>query len=124
MVSSRFGLVRWQWILLLAVVLAASLLRFHNLSNIFLWVDETDFFNERVFLNPPQPLLAFMSQTRDATTNTWGWPAILWIACRFFGGTLQVARTPGALAGTAMVLAMFFLVYKLLPEDFPGHRFV
>ena len=124
MVSSRFGLVRWQWILLLAVVLAASLLRFHNLSNIFLWVDETDFFNERVFLNPPQPLLAFMSQTRDATTNTWGWPAILWIACRFFGGTLQVARTPGALAGTAMVLAIFFLVYRLFPRDFAGSRFI
>jgi hypothetical protein len=122
--NPRTSLARWQWILLAAIVVAASVLRFHHLSNIFLWVDETDFFNERVFLNPPQPLLAFMSQTRDATTNTWGWPAILWIACRFFGGTLQVARTPGALAGTAMVLAIFFLVHRLLPKDFTGSRFI
>jgi hypothetical protein len=63
-------------------------------------------------------------QTRDATTNTWGWPAIVWIACRSFGATLQVARTPGVLAGTGMVLAVFFLVYKLLPKDFQGKRFI
>ena len=120
----RLARGRWQWAVLAVVVLAAAALRFHDLSRIFLWIDETDFFNSRIFLNPPKPLLEYMRETRDATTNTWGWPAILWIACRFFGGTLQVARTPGALAGTFMVLAMFFLVYKLLPEDFPGHRFV
>lgn len=124
MQGDRTGILRWQWILLAVVVLGAAIVRFHNLSNIFLWNDETDFFSDRVFLNPNQHLLGYLVHTRDATTNTWGWPAILWVVCRIFGATLQVARTPGALAGTGMVLAMFFLVHRLLPENFPGNRFV
>ncbi|MBV8844909.1 MAG: hypothetical protein JO307_19050 [Bryobacterales bacterium] len=114
----------WGWLLLLVVLTGAYIVRSHNVSAVFLWADETDFFNAKLFRNPPQPLIPYVVGTRDATTNTWGWPAILWIAARIFGGTVQVARTPGVIAGTLLVAAMFFLIYNLLPDDFPGNRFV
>lgn len=114
----------WQWAVLAGIVLAALLLRAHDVSRIFLWADETDFFNEAIYRNPPTPLIDFAWSTKAATTNTWGWPAIIWIFCRLFGATIGVARWPSVLVGSAAVLAMFFLVYRLLPEEFAGSRFV
>ena len=114
----------WRWFLLAAVVVGAAALRSGHLADVFLWVDETDFFNDKIFGNSPQPLLQYAIETRDATTNTWGWPAILWVTCRIFGTTLKIARTPGMIAGTAMVLAMFFLIYRILGPSFPGNRYV
>src|SRR5215831_12722081 len=109
-----FGYLKWRWLWLAAIVAFAAALRSHHLSDVFLWIDETDFFNDKIFGNPPQPFLQYAIGTRDATTNTWGWPAILWVTCRLFGTTLKIARTPGMIAGSAMVLVMFFLIYRML----------
>src|SRR6516225_5613165 len=95
----------WRWLLLAAVVAGAAALRSHHLADVFLWIDETDFFSDKIFGNPPQPFLQYAIGTRDATTNTWGWPAILWLVCHLFGATLKIVRTPAAIAGTAMVFA-------------------
>jgi hypothetical protein len=110
--------------MLAAIVLGALLLRAHDVSRIFLWADETDFFNEGVYHKPPLPLIDFAWSTKAATTNTWGWPAIIWIFCRLFGATIGVARFPSVLVGATAVLAMFYLVYRLLPDNFAGRRFV
>ncbi|HEY6346035.1 MAG TPA: hypothetical protein VIY49_31490 [Bryobacteraceae bacterium] len=113
----------WQWALLVLVIVGAFLLRWHDFSRIFLWLDDTDFFNENLYGSHPKSLLDYALTTRDATTNTWGWPAILWMACRLFGATLQVARGCSLAAGTAAVAAVFVLVYRLLPEEGSGSRF-
>ena len=76
-----------RWFLLAAVVACAAALRNHNLADVFLWIEETDFFNDKIFGNSPQPFLGYAVGTRDATTNTWGWPSILWVTCRLFGTT-------------------------------------
>jgi hypothetical protein len=122
--SIRFYTNRLWWLLLVVIGAGACAVRAHNVSSIFLWVDETDFFNDKLYQNPPTPLFSYIVGTRDATTNTWGWPAILWIVTRVFGATVQVARTPGVIAGTVMVLAMFILTYALIPKSFPGNRFI
>src|SRR5579862_9090602 len=105
----------WQWIVVAAVVLAGFGLRAHDLSRIYLWLDETDFFNESVYGNPPAPLLQFAMTTRDATTNTWGWPMVIWITCRVFGGSAAIARAPSMLAGTITILLVFLLAFRLKP---------
>jgi hypothetical protein len=113
----------WRWALLVLVIAGAFLLRWHDFSRIFLWLDDTDFFNENLYGRHPKSLLDYALTTRNATTNTWGWPAILWMACRLFGATLQVARGCSLAAGTAAVAAVFVLVYRLLPEGASGSRF-
>lgn len=119
-----FRFTHWRWALLAAIVLGALVLRAHDLSQIFLWLDDTDFFNENLYLQPPTPLFEFAKTTRDATTNTWGWPAIIWVTCRIFGGTITVARAPSVFVGTATVALMFLLVYRVIPTSFAGNRFV
>ena len=109
-------LASWQWILLGIVVVGAFAARLHDLSRIFLWMDEMDFFNARIYGNPPQPLLDYALSTRDATTDTWGWPMVVWLACRAFGANPVVSRLPAVLAGTAAVLMVFLLVYSLIPN--------
>jgi hypothetical protein len=115
---------RWKWGLLVALVAGAFLLRVHDVSRIFLWLDETDFFNFHVWGEHPQSLIDFARTTKESTTNTMGWPAIIWINCRLFGATLGVARAGAVLAGTAAVGLVFLLVYRLIPVTFGAARFV
>jgi hypothetical protein len=115
---------KMRWTLLVVVVAGAFLLRVHEISRIFLWLDETDFFNDRLYGAHPQSLLDFARWTRDYTTNTVGWPAVIWMSCRLFGPTLGVARAGAAIAGTAAVALVFLLVYRLLPVTFGSRRFV
>jgi hypothetical protein len=117
------NVARWQWALLALILAVAFLLRAYDLPRIFMWLDETDFFNEHVYRNPPAALIDFAVSTKNATTNTWGWPAIIWIACRMFGSTIGVARAPSVLVGTAAVLLLFTLVYRMLPPELEGKRF-
>jgi hypothetical protein len=113
----------WQWALLVLVIAGAFLLRWHDFSRIFLWLDETDFFNENLYGSHPMSLVDYAWTERNMTTNTWGWPAILWMACRLFGATLPVVRGCALAAGTGAVAAVFVLVYRLLPEKAFGSRF-
>jgi len=113
----------WRWVLLGSVVLLGLLLRAHDVSRIFLWLDETDMFNEYVYGNHHKSLVDFALFTRDATTVTWGWPGIIWIVSRVFGATIGIARMPTVLLSAAGVLLLFLLVYNLLPRDFPGDRY-
>jgi len=115
------GLWRWGW--LAAVVLGGLLLRLYDVSRIFLWLDETDMFNEYVYGSHPMSLVHFALYTRDATTVTWGWPGLIWIVSRAFGPTIGIARMPTVLASAAGVLVLFLLLYKLLQRDFPGDGF-
>jgi hypothetical protein len=112
----------WQWAALLAVFAAAFLLRVHDVSRIFLWLDEGDMFNEWVYSDHPKSLVDFALTTRDATTVTWGWPAVIWIVSRTFGSTIGTARIPTLVANTAGVALLFALVYQLL-AGFVGDRF-
>mgnify|MGYP001181036558 CR=1 FL=1 len=115
--------VPWKWILLGAIVFAALLLRVHHLSQISLWLDETDFFNENIYGDHPQSLFDFARSTKDATTNTWGWPAVIWISCRIFGSTAGIARMPSVLVGTGAVFFVFLLVYRSIPAPVARNRF-
>jgi len=116
--------LRWQWMLLAVIVFAALLLRTYHLSQVSLWLDETDFFNEKVWGSHPQSLFDFARSTKDATTNTWGWPAVIWMSCRMFGATVGVARVPSVVAGTALVLLVFMIVYRLIPKTSKGDGFI
>ncbi len=113
----------WRWGLLSALVLVALLLRTHDLSRVFLWLDETDMFNEHVYSPKHLSLVDFALYTRRSSTITWGWPSIIWIACRLFGATIETARFPTVLLSAAGVLALFCLVYRLIPRDAPGRRY-
>jgi hypothetical protein len=113
----------WRWGLLAAIVLTGLLLRIHDVSRIFIWLDETDMFNEYVYGEHHKSLIDFALYTRDATTVTWGWPGLVWIVSRVFGPTIGIARMPTVLVSAAGVLLLFLLVYRLLPRDFPGDRF-
>src|SRR5215831_7164190 len=106
----------WQWMMLLGVFVAAFLLRAHNVSRVFLWLDETDMFNEYVYGAHPKSLVEFAMYTRDATTVTWGWPGIIWIVSRLFGPTIGVARMATVVVSAIGVPMLFFLVYRLLPD--------
>jgi hypothetical protein len=118
---------RWQWLAVAAVVLSALLLRAHHLSQVFAWLDETDFFNEGIYGDPyggpPMSLVHFSIWTRSYSTNTWGWPAVVWMTCRLFGCTLAVARAPSVLVGTSAILLVFLLVYRLIPTTLAANRF-
>lgn len=118
------NLTRRQWSSLAFVLLAAFLLRAYDLSRIFIWLDETDFFNEYIYGNHPKALIDFAVTTKNATTNTWGWPAVIWMACRAFGRTIGVARAPSVLVGTAAVFLLFLLVYRAMPEELARKRFL
>src|SRR5579863_1322534 len=118
------NLTRWQWATIALIIVVSFLLRAYDLSRIFIWLDETDFFNEYLYHNPTKPLIDFAVTTKNATTNTWGWPAIIWVACRMFGATIGVARGPSVVVGTAAVLFLFVLVYQMLPSALAGRRFV
>ncbi|HKD70048.1 MAG TPA: hypothetical protein VKB84_24645 [Candidatus Binataceae bacterium] len=107
----------WQWVFFAAVFAAAFLLRVHDLSRIFLWLDETDLFNESIYGNHHRSLLDFAFGTRNGTTQSWGWSAIFWIVTRAFGPSIAVARMPTVLVNTAGVALLFALVYRLLPES-------
>src|SRR5580698_6723532 len=96
--EKRTGTSR-RWVVLSILVLAALVLRLHHVSHIYMWEDETDIFNAHVFYHPPQPLLDFASSTQKYTTYNWGWPAIIWFACRAFGPVIGVARMPSVVAG-------------------------
>ena len=112
----------WRWVALAVIVLGALLLRTHDLSRIFLWLDETDMFNEYVYGDHPKSLVDFALTTRNTTTVTWGWPAVIWIVTKLFGPTVGVARMPTVIASTLGVLLIFVLVYHLLPRDYNGNR--
>src|SRR5581483_6054795 len=90
----------WRWALLAGVLLAALLLRMHDVSRIFLWLGETDTFNEYIFGEHPKSLLDFAVTTRSTTTLSWGWPAVVWVAAKLFGATIGVARMPTVLLST------------------------
>ena len=104
----------WQWAVFAAVVAAALVLRAHAVSRIFLWLDETDLFNEWVYGAHHKSLVDFALTTRNLTTLTWGWPAIVWISARSLGGTVGAARFPTLLVNAAAVPLLFALVYRLL----------
>lgn len=117
------GITRLRWGFFIVVVAGAFLLRVHDVSRIFLWLDETDFFNLHVWGSHPQSLVEFAKGTKDTTTNTMGWPAIIWLSCRLFGPTLVVARAGAVLAGTASVVLVFVLSYRLVPVTLGAARF-
>lgn len=112
------GFTRAQWAMLAAVVIAGFLLRAHDFSRIFLWTDETGFsygpgyFNELIY-GPHRAGLVDFAWVRNfkhpQSTNTWGWPAVVWIFCRVFGATLAVARLPSVLIESASVAAIIAL---------------
>lgn len=116
--QSKTSWPRWQWVALAGLVIAAAWLRAHDLGKVFFWWDETDFFNENIYGPHPVSLVRFALATKASTTNTWGWPAIVWLFCKALGPTLTAARVPSVLAGTAAVLAIFVLVYRLLDGRF------
>jgi len=116
--SENPAATRVRWVVLSILVLGALLLRLHGISHVFLWEDETDIFNAHLFYNPPQPLLDFAWATQKYTTYNWGWPAIIWLACRAFGATIGVARTPSVVAGCLAVLLVFLLTCRVLPVNF------
>jgi hypothetical protein len=107
---------RLRWIFPALIVLGALLLRAHDVSRIFLWLDETDMFNEYLYGNHPKTLVDFAMGTRNATTVTWGWPSLIWMACRLFGPVIGTARMLTVLVSTLGVLMIFFLVRRLLPD--------
>lgn len=131
MQSSRAWHTPWLWC---ALVVALALgLRLYHLPHIFLWTDETGFgygpgyFNENVYGNPPMSLYDFawkLNKQNQFSTNTWGWPAIVWITCRIFGGYLTVARIPGVLIDAVFVLLVFVLTWRLLPSTLAGRTAV
>jgi hypothetical protein len=114
---------RLRWIVPAVIVLGALLLRAHDVSRILLWLDETDMFNEYVYGDHPKSLVDFALSTRNATTVTWGWPAIIWIVSRSFGPVIGIARMATVLVSTAGVLLIFLLVYRLL-RDTSENRFL
>jgi len=120
---SMFKSGRWRWGLLAVVFIGGLLLRAYDVSRIFLWLDETDMFNEYVYSDHPKSVVDFALFTRDNTTVTWGWPGLIWVVSRSFGATIGTARMPTVLVSAAGVLLLFFLVYNLLPRNFPGDRF-
>lgn len=110
--------IRWSWCLLALILLSSLLLRFHNLSDLQLWLDETDFYNEAVYGDPPKGLIQHAFDTEQATTNTLGWPAFIWITARSVGHGVAGARSASALLGTLLIPAVFFIVLTTLPSDY------
>jgi hypothetical protein len=64
----------------------------------------------------PQPLVEYAVGTRNAATNTWGWPAILWVTCKFLGTTVKIARMPAVIAGTALNTAIVSVAVCIHPS--------
>ncbi|HTA42725.1 MAG TPA: hypothetical protein VK789_09775 [Bryobacteraceae bacterium] len=119
-------MTRWQWLLLGAIGFGALALRVLDHSRIFLWVDETGFFNEDVYGSHPKGLVdyAWGLKQDPTTTNTWAWPGLMWLSCRLFGGTIGAARIPFIMIGAAAVPMTFWLIYSLIPAACGRRRFV
>jgi hypothetical protein len=93
------------------LLLAGGLaLRFHDLAQIHLWEDETDFFTTAIYSDPPQPLVQYMMEGKNRTTNSSGWFGAVWLTTRAFGKTIQAGRTATVLAGAAAIPAFYFLI--------------
>ncbi|MEJ2704471.1 MAG: hypothetical protein P8Z79_18710 [Sedimentisphaerales bacterium] len=109
----------WQKILLIAFVLLAGLsLRLYALENVFLWNDETDNFDEQIFGHMSTSLRRYAALESQELTLGPAWSLIIALTCRVFGGVVSVGRMPSVLFGTAAILCIFYLVYRLLqPND-------
>lgn len=114
----------WRWPVLLAVFLVGFFLRVHSVGDIFLWLDETEFFNAAVYGDHPTPLVEFVLDRKQRTTNTIGWPAVVWVSSRAFGRTVKAARAPSVVVGTAAILAIFFLIRRIARNNTWGDPFI
>ncbi|MBI1787413.1 MAG: hypothetical protein HYR60_07670 [Acidobacteria bacterium] len=110
----------FPWLCLGLVVLAGIGLRLHQVEDISLWRDETDFFNESVYSARPMPLIDFVVDRKDHTTSTVGWPAIVWLSARAFGRTVTAARLASVILGAAAIPAIFLVVYRAAGAFLPA----
>lgn len=100
---------KWYRLLLVLVILFVGMgLRFYRLEDIYLWHDETDWFDEQIYGHESLSLRRYAALKAQEHTVGPGWPVIVSLVCRAFGGTAMVARIPSVFFGTATVLAIFF----------------
>jgi len=108
----------WQKIVLITLLLLTGLgLRLFALSDIFLWNDETDNFDEQIYDQMSTSLRGYAAAEAQELTLGPAWPIIIVITCKLFGNVVTVARIPSLLFGTAAILAVFYLVYRLMQSD-------
>jgi len=116
---------KWNRLLLVLVILFVGMvLRFHGLEDIFLWNDETDWFDEEVYGHKSLGLLRYAALKAQEHSVGPAWPIIVRLACKALGGTAMVARIPSVLFGTATILAILFLVYYVLKSHSRKSAFV
>ena len=109
---------------MLIILLVGMVLRLYALEDIYLWHDETDWFDEEVYGHKTLGILRYAALKAQEHSVDPGWPIIVRLACKALGGTAMVARMPSVLFGTAAILAIFFLVYCVLKPHLRNSAFV
>jgi hypothetical protein len=115
----------WYRLLLVLVILLIGVgLRLYALEDIYLWADETDWFDEEIYGEKSMSLRKYAALKASYHTVGPGWPIIVSLTCRAFGGKAAVARIPSVLFGAAAILAIFSLVYRVLQSHLRGSAFL
>jgi hypothetical protein len=113
-----------RWVLLILALLLGLSLRLHELNDISLWMDETDWFDHNLYDHMPQSLRKFVALKAQEHTAGPLHILIIALACKLFGGLPMVARMPSVLFGTAAILAIFVLVYRVCRGSLRTRAFV
>ena len=110
--------LNWQKVTLIILILLAGLaLRIIALGDIFLWNDETDNFDEQIFKHMTTSLRRYAATESQELTLGPAWSLIIAITCKVFGGVVMVGRMPSVFFGSAAILAIFYLVYRLVQSS-------
>jgi uncharacterized membrane protein len=108
----------WQKLILLVFVLLVGVgLRLIFLGDIFLWNDETDNFDEQIFKHMSTSLRRYAAAEAQELTLGPAWSITIAITCKVFGGVVMVGRMPSVFFGSAAILAIFYLVYRLVQSS-------
>jgi len=115
---------RQKIILIIVISLIGLCLRLMFLGDIFLWHDETDNFDEQIFKHMSTSLRRYAAAEAQELTLGPAWPIIIAITCRVFGGVVMVGRMPSVFFGSAAILSIFCLVYRLVRSNDNDRFFV
>jgi hypothetical protein len=108
----------WQKVMLIILILFTGIvLRVIALGDVFLWNDETDNFDEQIFKHMSTSLRRYAAAEAQELTLGPAWPIIIAITCKVFGGVVTVGRMPSVFFGSATILGIFYLVYRLVQSS-------
>lgn len=110
-------LTRHQLFSLFLIVLFGFALRLYNLEEIYLWHDETDWFDEQIYDGNTVGWRRYAALKAQEHSVGPAWPMIVGLGSRLFGRDIAGSRMTSVLIGTAQIAAIFLLLYLAMRDS-------